>query len=157
MPPRSAIPGQLDLLGWSAPEPVRRFAEERVRGVTMRDRLSRAIGACLKDADARGLTREEIAVRMSEFLGEKVSTHMVNAYASPARDDHVISVTRLMALLHATGDQRLLELIAEPMGWAVVERKYLPLIELAAVRERADELAKRSAYIRRLAKREGTL
>ena len=66
---------------------------------------------------------------------------MIDAYASIARDDHVISTPRFMALLQVTADRRLLELLAEPAGWAVIERRYLPLIELAAVREREDEPA----------------
>lgn len=154
---RPPLPGQLDLLAWTAPEPVRRFDEHRIRAANIRDRLARAIAAALKDADAAGVTREEIAQRMSDFLGERVSLNMLNGYASQAREDHTISVPRLMALLHATGDQRLLELLAEPMGWAVVQKKYLPLIELAAVREQADALTKRSRQLRSAARREGTL
>lgn len=155
---RAPVPGQTDLLlDWEPPRPVAKFEEHRVRAACFRDRLARAVAATLKDADARGLTREDIAARMSEFLGERISLAMLNAYASQAREDHVISVARLLGLLHATRDQRLLELLAEPLGFAVVERKYLPLIELAAVREQSDALAKRARDVRRAARREGVL
>lgn len=149
--------GQMDLLDWSPPQPVARFDEHRVRASNFRDRLARAISVALKDADDRGHYREQIAQQMSEFLGERVSKHMLDAYASQARGDHTISVARLLALLHATRDARLLQLLAEPLGWAVVERKYLPLIELAAVREQSDTLAKRAKEVRRAARREGAL
>jgi hypothetical protein len=150
-------PEQMDLLAWAPPEPVRRFEEHRVRAATLRERLARAIAAALKDADAAGIGREEIAVRMSEYLGERVSKNMLDAYASQAREDHVISVVRLMALLHATRDARLLELLAEPLGWVVIDRKYLPLIELAAVRDQADALKRRAKEIRRQVRRGGAL
>jgi hypothetical protein len=149
--------GQMDLLAWSPPAPVRRFEERLVRAATLRDRLARAVAATLRDADHSGVSREEIARRMGEFLGERVSLNVLNAYASPAREEHVISLTRLMGLLHATGDRRLLELLAEPLGWTVIERRWLPLIELAAVRDQQDALKRRAKEIARSARREGTL
>jgi len=155
MPPRAAPAGQLDLLAWTAPEPVRRFEAHRVRAASFREQVARAISAVLKDADAAGRSRESIAVAMSEFLGERVSLNMLNAYASQARDEHSVSVTRLFALLHATRDQRLLQLLAEPMGWAVIDQKFLPLIELAAVTDQAKALGKRAKEIRREVRRGG--
>jgi hypothetical protein len=154
---RSAAAEQLDLLAWTPPAPVRRFEERRIRAATLRGQLARAIAAALKDADDAGLPREAVAQRMSEFLGERVSLHVLNAYASQAREDHVISVARLVALLHATRDQRLLEMLAEPLGWAVIERRYLPMIELAAVLDRKEELARQAHALRRRARAEGAL
>lgn len=142
-------PGQPDLLDWQPPETVRRFPEEQVRAATFAARVSRAVAVALADADAE---REAIAARMSSFLGERVSPAMLDAYASQAREDHRISVPRLMALLHATRDRRLLELLAEPMGWAVIDRRHLPLIEVAAIREHEDELRRRREYLMRSAR-----
>ncbi len=135
------------------------FEPEQVRGVTEQQRLARAISVALKDATERGVTREQIAERMSDFLGvgQKVSTNMLNAYASAAREDHIIGVVRFAALLHATGDRRLLEMIAAPMGWAVIERKQLAMIELAAVQEAEDAMRRRREALRRQAKAEGAL
>lgn len=142
-------PGQPDLLDWQPPEAVKRFPEEQVRAATFAARVSRAVAAALADADAE---REAIAARMSSFLGERVSPAMLDAYASQAREDHRISVPRLMALLHATRDRRLLELLAEPLGWAVIDRRHLPLIEVAAIREHEDELRKRREFLMRSAR-----
>jgi hypothetical protein len=87
---------------------------------------------------------------MSEYLGEPVSPAMLDAYASPARDSHRIGAARLIALVHATGDRRLLQLLAEPFGWAVVEARHLALIEAALLREQEDELRRRrEALLRR--------
>ena len=94
---------------------------------------------------------------MSEFLGDHVTVNMLNAYASPARQDHPISMARFISLLHATKDRRLLELLAEPLGWAVIERRHLPMIELAAVQERQGELNRLADSLRRQAKSRGAL
>ena len=142
-------PGQPDLLDWQAPEAVTRFKEEQVRAASFAARVSRAVAVALADAD---VDRETIAARMSTFLGERVSPAMLDAYASQAREGHRISVPRLMGLLHATRDRRLLELLAEPMGWAVIERRHLPLIEVAAIREHEDELRRRREFLMRSAR-----
>ncbi len=141
--------GQPDLLEWEPPQPVARFPEEQVRAASLAGRISRAVAAALADSDD---CRETIAARMSAFLGERVSPAMLDAYASQAREDHRISVPRFVALLHATRDRRLLELLAEPLGWAVIERRHLPLIEVAAIREHEDELRRRREHLMRAAR-----
>jgi len=142
------MPGadQHDLLGWTPPQATLAFEAADVRGATLDARISRAVSVALQDAKG---SRATIAARMSEYLGETISRAMLDAYASVARDQHRIPVARLMALIHATGDRRLLELLAEPMGWAVIERRQLPLIRAALLREREDELrAERKALMR---------
>lgn len=145
---------QPDLLEWEPPQPVARFPEEQVRAASLAGRISRAVAAALADSDD---CRETIAARMSAFLGERVSPAMLDAYASQAREDHRISVPRFVALLHATRDRRLLELLAEPMGWAVIERRHLPMIEVAAIREREDELRRHREHLMRQARTGGAL
>ncbi len=145
---------QPDLLNWTPPQPVVRFPEEQVRAATFVARLSRAVSVALGEC---GLPRKEVATRMSAYLGETVSPTMLDAYASQARADHKISVPRFLALLHATRDRRLMELLAEPLGWAVIDRKHLPMIELAAVQEQRDELARRADALRRAARSGGAL
>lgn len=145
---------QPDLLDWTPPQPVRRFEEDQVRAASLAARISKAVSAALKEC---GLTREDAAKAMGDYLGEKVSLAALNALASEARDDHRISVTRLMALIHVTRDPRLLQLLAEPFGWAVIDRRFLPMIELAAVQEQRDELARRAEALRRAARAGGAL
>lgn len=151
---RPAPPQQMELLAWSPPAPLRRFEEHRVRAQTAGARIARAVAASLADC---GHDRAEVARRMGEFLGHPVSLHMLNAYASPSRAEGTISLPRFIALLHATGDQRLLQVLAEPLGWAVVERRFVPLIDLAAVQERAEDLRRQADALRRRARAEGAL
>ena len=145
---------QHDLLTWEPPQAAMAFDEREVRGATLAARISRAVSVALREC---GKPRAAIGRAMSAYLGEDVSPAMLDAYASVARDQHRISVSRFMALLHATADRRLLELLAEPMGWAVIERKHLPLIEVAAIRERQEELRRRGDALMRKARGEGAI
>ena len=158
MPRRPAPANQMDLLAWEPPAPVARFAAERVRAATLADQLARGISEALGDAAGRGLSREEVAGLMSAYLGgEPVKKSALDGYASQAREGHVITLLRFIGLLHATGDRRLLEMLIEPLGWTVIDRAFLSLIELAALREREDELRKRADALRRRARAEGVL
>jgi hypothetical protein len=152
MRPRRAA--QPDLLDWQPPEVVVAFEPAHVRAATVAASIARAVATALRDSPT---PRDDIAQRMSDYLGERVSKPMLDAYASEARRDHPIPVTRLIALMHATGDRRLLQLLAEPLGWAVIERRHLPMIELAAVQEKREELARQADALRRAARAGGAL
>jgi len=154
MPQRPAQPTQPDLLTWEPPQAEISFAEHEVRGVSLAARVARAISVALRDC---GKPRPRVAEEMSEYLAETVSPAMLDAYASVARDAHRISLPRFMALLHVTGDRRLLQLMADLMGWAVVEKKHLTLIELATAREQEDALKRRREALARRARTEGAL
>lgn len=151
---RPAPPEQPDLLSWTPPQAEMAFDGNDVRSATPGGRISRAVAMALRDC---GRPRTEVAAAMSAFLGERVSPNMIDAYASVARGLHQISLTRFMALVHVTRDRRLLQMLADEMGWAVVERRHLPLIQVAAIREREDALKAERKALARLAKREGAL
>lgn len=153
MPPRAPHPGQLSLLEWEPPQPVVRFEPARVRAATLSGQIARAVSEALRDAAAAGTPREEIAARMSVITGERISKSMLDAYASQAREQHAISLPRFLALVQATADRRLLELLAEPMGWAVIERADLPLIELARLQAHADDVDRRIKAVRQQTKK----
>lgn len=59
------------------------------------------------------ITRDEISGLMSEMLGEAITENMLNAYASPGRPDHNISLVRFLAFTRAT---------QQPWLWAEVLR-----------------------------------
>jgi hypothetical protein len=151
MPPR-----QLDLLNdWTPPEATVRYPDSSVpRAAGLAVQISRAVAAALSNQTA---SRDQVAQSMSNFLGERITVNMLNAYASQARDAHVIPFARFIALVHVTGDRRLLQWLAEPMRWAVIDGKHLPLIELAAVQEKQRELSAAADSLRRQAKSRGGL
>jgi hypothetical protein len=143
------LPRQLDLLAdWTPSDPVERFDPVAVRAASVAGRISKAVSASLK-----GKNREAVANVMSEYLRETVSKAMLDSYASEAREDHPIPLTRLMALLHATRDRRLLQVFADEFGWAVIEERHVHLITLAEVTERQAELGRQADALRRRARR----
>ena len=152
--PRQRPTQQPDLLSWQPPKAVESFEADVVRASSIAGKIARGLSQALKDCD---MPRTEIAQRMSDYLGETVSANMLNAYASEAREEHRINLLRFVGLLHATRDRRLLELIAGMFGWTVIDRKYLPLIELAAIREKTDELSRQAEAVRRRARGEGVI
>ena len=140
---------QLDLLSdWTPTEPVARFDPVVVRSSSIAGRISKAVSAALKGKD-----REKIAKEMADYLGVPFSKAMLDAYASEAREDHVISLPRLVALMHATRDRRLLQVFADDHGWAVIEDRHVHLITLAEVREQQAFLEKKADALRRQARR----
>ncbi len=126
-----------DLLSWVAPEPQVGFEPEQVRGHTISATFARAISLALTECP---LDRTAIAKEMSAYLGETVSVNIVNAYASEAREDHRINMPRFMALVQATKDYRLLSLLTEGFDFAVIPKKYLPLIQQALLDDKIEEL-----------------
>ncbi|QPC44602.1 DNA transposition protein [Kaustia mangrovi] len=142
--------GTLDLLAWEPPELVHRFDEKRVRSSSMRARIAQAVSETCKES---GRTRDEIAEAMSAWLGEDVSRAMLDAYASPAREAHTISYLRLLALVHVTGDIRLLQMGAEIFGQSVVEDRWLPWVEVGQLADRRDEINGAFDAARRAARR----
>ena len=151
---RPRHPDQLDLLGWAPSEPVVAFDPHTVRAASLAASISKAVSQSLKSC---GRPREQVAERMSAYLAEQVSKTMLDAYASEARGEHIINVVRFIALIEATGDRRLLNFIAELFDWSVIERRYLPAIELAERLEKRAEMDREIDATRRALKKERVL
>ena len=129
-----------DLLSWTPPAVIRRYDEHRVRTSTLRARIATAVAETLRDYAA---SRDDIAAAMSEWLEESVTKNMLDAYASEGREDHTIPFIRLLALIHVTGDVRLLQIGAEMFGHLVVDDRFLGFIELGMKFERGERLQRR--------------
>lgn len=140
----------LDLLAWEPPALVDRFDETSVRAATLRARIAHAVSATMKDCR---LAREEIARRMSDWLGEKVTKNMLDAYASEAREAHTIPFLKLLALVHVTRDVRLLQLGAELFDRSVVEDRWLPWVEVGQLADRKEDIDSAFQSARRMARK----
>lgn len=143
-----------DLLSWSPPQPVQAFAPERVRAASLSAQIARGVSEALRQS---GRERSQIAEAMSAYLGEAVSPHMLDKYASEAAAEHVINVVRFLALVHATRSRALLQMLAEPFGWAVVEQRHLDAIGLAAALEERERINRAIDEQRAKLKRSGGL
>lgn len=136
----------IDLFSWEPPSVVRSFDAAKVRAASLRAAMSKAVALALKES---GKSRDQAAEEISAYLGEDCPKAALDAYSSEAREDHTINVIRFMGLLHVTRDIRLLNLLAEQFGWAVIPTKYLPAIEEAVLADKIEELQQRKNQARR--------
>lgn len=125
---------------WQPPEVAARLDGPAPQGGTLRSRISRAVSQALT---ASGMTRDEVAAGMSDYLGEDISKNMLDAYASQAREGHTITLERFVALVEVTGQTGLLGFVADAFGLVVVPAKYAELIELHFIDEQQAELERR--------------
>lgn len=140
----------LDLFTWEPPQLVQRFDDGTVRAASLRDKIALAVASTLRDCE---IPRDVIAERMSDWLGEEVSKAMLDAYASAAKCEHTISYLCVIALIHVTGDLRLLQMVAEMHGHAVIDKRYLPWVEVGQLADRKDEIDRAFDATRRLARK----
>ncbi|MEQ1499170.1 MAG: hypothetical protein ABL914_10950 [Novosphingobium sp.] len=75
--------------------------------------ICEAVGMIL-NSDLRH--REGIAAEMSVLLGDEVSRAMLDAYSSPAREGHRISLTRFLALVQVTKRHDIFDQLLRPIG-----------------------------------------
>lgn len=145
------INATLDLFKDWTPRPlVQRYADPVVRASSLRDKTALAVAATLRDCE---LPRDDIAKRMSDWLGEDVSKPMLDAYASTAKSEHTISFLRIIALAHVSGDIRLLQMAAELLGYAVIESRWLPWVEVGQLADKKEEIDRAFDATRRAARR----
>jgi hypothetical protein len=148
---------QPDLLSWTAPTPVERFDPLQVRAASLAVKLKRSIAEALRTQTEKGFDRDQIALAMADFLGEDLPKSALDGWCSEAREEHMPSLVRFVALLHATFDARLLQVIADQIGMAVIEKRWLPMIELASIREHEDAVKRRRQALQAHARVSGTL
>ncbi len=117
-----------------------------VTALDFRPRIAQAVTTALKDC---GKTRGIVAAEMSALLGEPVSEHMLNAWASPARDGHDISVTRLRALVLATGQTWLLNIATEGLGVTLLAGADALYAQDGLITKQIAELQARQKQLRR--------
>ncbi|WP_138891117.1 DNA transposition protein [Mycobacterium sp. KBS0706] len=136
------------MLDWRPAEVVRRFAADLIRSASLAARLCRGLKLALADSE---MSRADVASRMSDYLGETVTEAMLNAYVSEARGQHVINAVRLLSFLAVTQDPRPLNALLDEMGWVVIDKKYLPWIEVGMLREQRERLDRDIDFARRRA------
>lgn len=107
-------------------------------------RLAQAISEALHES---GKSRTQIAWAMTESLGEPISEHMLNAYASPAREGHDITVTRLRALVQATGCLWLWEVATEGQGLTLMAGQDAIYAQRGLIRRQIEELQQREKQL----------
>lgn len=79
----------------------------------LEQQICEAVGMIL-NSDPRD--RRVIAAEMSILLGDEVSGFTLDAYASPARKDHKVQMSRFWALIQVTGRHDVLDQLLRPIG-----------------------------------------
>lgn len=115
--------------------------------------IAATLCSAMARAAERGISREEIANRMTTYLGEKISVGTLNGYAAPSHTTQAaergvperhISFARAMAFDAAVEEDVLLGLFAEKRGGRrVVSSDDATLLEWAHLHRQEKELAER--------------
>ena len=71
-----------DLLSWQPAKITKEFSERDIRAQNIGAKYAKAIALTLNECE---LTRDEIAMQMSAYLGEDVTKNMLDAYWWPHR------------------------------------------------------------------------
>ena len=91
--------------------------------------IASATGKCLKeDRDSRA----EIADLLSSILADRVSEHMLNAYASERRTDHNISAARFLALIAITRRFDILDAVLRRVGGKAIDTGDVNTLKIGA-------------------------
>lgn len=119
----------------------------------------------IKRATDRGINREDIAARMSIYLGEKISVGTLNGYTAPSHTSQAanngqpardISFMRAMAFDAAVEEDVLLDLFANKRnGRKVVSSEDATLLEWARLNQQEKELGERKRLLEAVLKVKG--
>ena len=109
------LPGQM-AFAFDAPVTAKRPAA--LAGLERR--ISEVVAKILNTEQAAGQPREVIAAKMSVLLDEDISRAMLDAYASPARDQHKVPMSRFFALIAVTDRHDLFDTLVREIGGTVL-------------------------------------
>ena len=133
-----------DQLGFVFEAPKAPVGEAALAG--FEQRVNRMVGSML-NSDER--PREVIAAEMSVLLGEEVSRAMLDAYASPARTEHKVPFSRLIALVLVTRRHDLLDERMREAGMAVLFGDEVKTARLGDIKRRIAALKQEERAIER--------
>lgn len=130
-----------------------------------RAEIAATLADAMRMASERGISREEIASRMSAYLGEKIGTGTLNGYAAPSHTSQAeehgqpardIGFMRAMAFDAAVEEDALLGLFARKRGnRRVVSGEDAALLEWAHLHRQEKELAERKKALEAVFKLHG--
>lgn len=126
---RAANPAQGELTFFEVPAAPRHDAGGLDIALAVRETLTDMLGA----ATVQGQDRHEVAARVSRLSNHEISKHMLDRYTAPSADGWRFPLEALPALTQATGDYRLLELVAEKCGCKVYRGEEALLAEIGAL------------------------
>lgn len=137
-----------DLLNWEPPQVAVGYAPEVAGKGGLQNKIARLISRALRDARDDGVSRAEIARRMTTELNRSVSDDTLDKWASEASEAHRIPLDAFIALIKASEADNLLGFIPEMFGFVVVPKKFKGLVELQLIEEQRQSLDLYAARVR---------
>lgn len=98
--------------------------------------MSAALSVC-------GIKRDDVAKKMSDTLGRKITKHMLDAYASEARDQHIPALDVAIAFDMAIGQTALSGYFVSQFGGKIALGKDIQFLELARIQSEKSLLRQR--------------
>ena len=122
-------PGQAEMNFFDVPSAPREDCGGLDIASAVRDMLSDMLSA----ATALGMDRHDIGTQISRLSGRDMTKNMLDQYCAPSAEPKRFPLEALPALTVATGDYRLLEMIAEQCGCRVARGEEALLAEIGAL------------------------
>jgi hypothetical protein len=122
-------PGQLELSFFTVPETPRTEAGGLDIALAVRDALTEM----LSTASTQGMDRHTVGAQVSRLSNRDMSKNMLDRYCAPSADEWRFPLEALPALTLATGDYRLLELVAAKCGCRITRGEEALLAEIGAL------------------------
>lgn len=104
-----------------------------LEGAALSTAIREAVSDALAFAKAQGRDRFAVASDMSRLTGRDMTKNMLDRYAAPSADDWRFPLEALPALVKATGDTRLVTLIAEACGFKALPGEATAVAELVTL------------------------
>lgn len=142
---RTPNPAQNELSFFDVPSTPR----PEVGGQDIALAVREALTDLLAGAAARGLDRYQLAAEVSRRGNHEISKNMLDRYCAHSADGWRFPLEALPALTVATGDFRLLELVAEASGCRVVRGEEALLAEIGALTLQKRSVDQRLTDLRR--------
>lgn len=109
--------------------------------------------ALLRVRETKGITRKQVAERMSYLLGEKFTETMLNAYAATSKDAHEPSLRRSIAFDAAVEEDVLIGIHARKLGGRrIITAEEAAYIELGRIHQEEKQLAERKRALQLMLK-----
>lgn len=144
-----------DLFDWQPPKVAVGYSADVIGRGRLDNKIARLVSQSLRNSREDGISRAEVARRITAWLGRSVSEAMLNKWSSEGSEDHRIPLDAFMGLVHATGAKELLGFVPGEFGLTVIEAEYAALIEERLLDDHIEEMQARRQVLaaRRKARR----
>ncbi|MAU96193.1 MAG: hypothetical protein CMP81_09930 [Fulvimarina sp.] len=135
---------------FAAPEPVSvGFGPEVTGRGSLASQIARVVSRTTQDArEEAGMTRRHLAELLTVRLGRPVSETSIEKWASEAAEENRIPLDAFIALIAETKGYEALGFVPSLFGYAVVEEKYVEIIEMKQIEDHQRLLDARMATLK---------